>query len=216
MVVFDIDGTILDMRYMMLHVLRSYDHRHQTEFFKRLTIEDVTVHENQMADLLKTLVFPPTLRDEVMAWYVERRWSSDAVRESHRPFEGVMEVIRWFQMQPRTDVGLNTGRPETIRGDTLRSLNSLGTHYKVSFVNELLYMNSHGWDKSVRRSKQEGIRYFQNGGYRVFGFIDNEPENLMAVSEWNTDGEILLLHANTLFQSTRKKLPPQFHQREHV
>ena len=207
MAVFDIDGTILDMRYMMLYVLRSYDQRHQTDFFKHLTIEDVTVHENQMADLLKTLVFPPTLRDEVMAWYVERRWSSHAIRESHRPFEGVMEVIRWFQMQPNTDVGLNTGRPETIRSDTLRSLNSLGNHYKVSFVNELLYMNSYGWDKSVHHSKQEGIRYFQNRGYRVFGFIDNEPENLLAVSECNPDGDVLLLHANTIFESKRKRLP---------
>ena len=207
MVVFDIDGTILDMRYMMLYVLRSYDQRHQTDFFKHLTVEDVTVHENQMADLLKTMVFPPTLRDEVMAWYVERRWSSDAIRESHRPFEGVMEVIRWFQMQPNTDVGLNTGRPETIRTDTLRSLNSLGNHYKVSFVNELLYMNSYGWDKGVRHAKQEGIRYFQNRGYRVFGYIDNEPENLKAVSESNPDGDVLLLHANTIFESKRKRLP---------
>ena len=54
------------------YVLRSYDQRHQTDFFKHLTVEDVTVHENQTADLSKTLVFPPTLRDEVMAWYVER------------------------------------------------------------------------------------------------------------------------------------------------
>lgn len=207
MVLFDIDGTILDMRYMMLYVLRSYDQRRQTDFFKHLTIEDVTVHENQMADLLKTVVFPPTLRDEVMAWYVERRWSSDAIRKSHRPFEGVLEVIRWFQMQPNTDVGLNTGRPETIRSDTLRSLNSLGNHYKVSFVNELLYMNSYGWDKGVRHSKQEGIRYFQNRGYRVFGYIDNEPENLKAVSECNPDGDVLLLHANTIFESKRKRLP---------
>lgn len=118
-----------------------------------------------------------------------------------------MEVIRWFQMQPNTDVGLNTGRHETIRIDTLRSLNSIGNHYKVSFVNELLYMNSYGWDKGVRHSKQRGIRYFQNRGYRVFGYIDNEPENLKAVSECNPGDDVLLLHANTIFESKRKRLP---------
>lgn len=207
MIIFDIDGTILDMRYMMLYVLRSYDRQHQTDFFKHLTIADITVHENQMADLLKTVIFPQAQREEVLNWYVEQRWASNAIRESHRPFEGVMEVIRWFQMQPHTSVGLNTGRPETIRRDTLRCLNSLGDEYKVRFVDELLYMNPYGWEQNVNHSKAEGIRHFQNSGYRIVGYIDNEPENLKAVSEQYPDSEILLLHANTIFESKRKKLP---------
>ena len=43
---------------------------------------------------------------------------------AHRPYRGVLEVIRWFQLQPATFVGLNTGRPEQLRDETLRSLNA--------------------------------------------------------------------------------------------
>ncbi len=160
MVVFDIDGTILDMRYMILYVLRSFDRQHSTGFFNALTVSDVKVHENQIDSLVVAFVPSQRQREEVLNWYVTYRWSSDAVLESHRPFEGVMEVIRWFQMQPNTSVGLNTGRPEHLRADTLRSLNALGEEYKVSFSNDLLYMNPHGWEKNVCASKAEGIRDF--------------------------------------------------------
>ena len=57
---------------------------------------------------------------------------------------GVLEVIRWFQLQPKTYVGLNTGRPESIRADTLRSLNKLGKEYRVQFSDELLHKNRGG------------------------------------------------------------------------
>ena len=32
MILFDIDGTILDMRYMVLEVLQAFDRNHQTHF----------------------------------------------------------------------------------------------------------------------------------------------------------------------------------------
>ena len=99
------------------------------------------------------------------------------------------------------------GRPEHLRTDTLRSLNALGKEYKVTFSNDLLYMNPHGWETNVSASKAEGIRDFQRKGYRIFGYIDNEPENLLAVSEQDRLQEILLLHANTIFESKRKQLP---------
>jgi len=207
MVVFDIDGTILDVQYMILHVLKSFDQQHATSFFNTLTISDVRVHENQAAPLVETFVRSQRQREEVTHWYVTHRWSSEAILESHRPFEGVMEVIRWFQMQPNTSVGLNTGRPELPRADTLRSLNALGKEYKVSFANDLLYMNPHGWETNVSASKAEGIRDFQQKGYRIFGYIDNEPENLLAVSKRDLHHEMLLLHANTIFESKRKQLP---------
>ena len=44
----DIDGTILDMRYMMRSVLQSFDREHQTQHFARLRVEEITVHENQV------------------------------------------------------------------------------------------------------------------------------------------------------------------------
>lgn len=126
---------------------------------------------------------------------------------SHRPFPGVLEVIRWFQMQPRTFVGLNTGRPEALRGDTLRSLNALGAEYRVAFASAFLTMNAKGWEQVVARSKVAAIERLRRDGYRIIAFVDNEPENLRAVADADATSEIVLLHADTLFQSARSTIP---------
>ena len=41
LIVFDIDGTILDLRHMVRHVLLDYDREHGTDFFHGLSAEDV-------------------------------------------------------------------------------------------------------------------------------------------------------------------------------
>ena len=207
MILFDIDGTILDMRYMVLQVLQAFDRNHHTHFFAKLRAPDITVHENQVDHLLTELQVPSEKNKQILKWYDHHRWSSEYILNSHRPFSGVLETIRWFQLQPNTFVGLNTGRPETLRGDTLRSLNELGKEYKVQFADELLHMNPAGWEQAVGNAKVAGVRHFQTAGYRVFALIDNEPDNLRAVSKSSVDREILLLHANTIFESKRTRLP---------
>ncbi len=207
MIIFDIDGTILDMRYMVLHVLQAFDRSHGTDFFAQMTVDDITVHENQVGRLLAEMDLPPETQKEVLDWYNRQRWSPVAIRESHRPFFGVLEVIRWFQMQPNTYVGLNTGRPEAIRDDTLHCLNKLGREHRVHFDSELLYMNPGGWGENVSNSKVEGVLHFRRKGFRIFAIIDNEPDNLRAISQIDPDQEILLLHANTIFESKRTRLP---------
>jgi hypothetical protein len=105
-------------------------------------------------------------------------------------------------------VGLNTGRPEHIRAETISSLNRLGGSYGVRFDNDLLYMNPYGWERNVMQSKIEGITHFMNLGYDVIAFLDNEPENLRAVSDFHTGKSILLLHADTFCRSSLDLLPP--------
>jgi hypothetical protein len=68
-------------------------------------------------------------------------------------------------------------------------------------------MNPRGWDHEVEQSKVDGIRHFQEMGFRVFAFVDNEPKNLKAVSRIDKEKEILLLHADTIFESKRARLP---------
>ena len=68
-------------------------------------------------------------------------------------------------------------------------------------------MNAAGWGKDVERSKVEGIRRFQQAGYCVFAFVDNEPENLARVAEAGGADDIMLLHADTLLESRRRRLP---------
>jgi hypothetical protein len=206
MLLSDIDGTILDMRHMILAVLRTYDYEKGTRYFERLRLSDIKVHENEVDRLIDETV-PEGARQDILRWYLDHRWEPGAIREMHRPFRGVLEVIRWFQLQPNTHVGLVTGRPEAIRTDTLRSLNELGKPYRVQFSDELLYMNPADWEQRVPEVKVAGLRYFREKGYRVFAFIDNEPVNLKAVGTADNKKEVLLLHAHTIFESKRTRTP---------
>ncbi|MCA9583569.1 MAG: hypothetical protein KC416_17340, partial [Myxococcales bacterium] len=52
LLVSDIDGTILDMRHMVLSVLRAYDRKHGKRHFARLQLRDIHVHENNVERLL--------------------------------------------------------------------------------------------------------------------------------------------------------------------
>ncbi|MCK4728086.1 MAG: hypothetical protein KAT27_04110, partial [Desulfobacterales bacterium] len=207
MILFDIDGTILDMRSMILYVLQAFGRNHGNGLFRNLKVSDITVHENNVKRLLAQLPLQPEEQEKILSWYLEHRWTSTAILESHRPFRGVLEVIRWFQIQPDTYVGLNTGRPESLRADTLHSLNKLGKDYRVSFTNELLHMNHAGWDQEVENAKVAGVLDFQREGYRVFAMVDNEPDNLRAIAKIDPQQEILLLHADTIFESKRTKMP---------
>lgn len=207
MIVFDMDGTILDMRHMIFRVLREFDRRHGTRFFEDLQVADIRVHENDLEKLLLQRMAPGTVMAQILEWYHNYRWSSEGLLASHRPFAGVMEVIRWFQMQPGTTVGLNTGRPEILRADTLRSINQLGSEYRVRFSGSQLFMNPAPRQETVLPAKVAGIRHFTSAGYRVIAMVDNEPENLRAIAEACPNDDLLLLHADTLFQSRRRQLP---------
>ena len=89
MILFDIDGTILDMRYMVLFVLKAFDKEHKTHFFQKLQLSDITVHENQVDHLLKNGPIPPEMQSKIIDWYYQRRWSPEYVFNAHRPFSGV-------------------------------------------------------------------------------------------------------------------------------
>jgi hypothetical protein len=207
LIVFDIDGTILDMRHMVRHVLLTYDRECGSAHFRGLEAEDIDVHENDVDDFLVASGLPRPERQRVLAWYLEHRWTSDAIFASHRPYRGVLDVIRWFQIQPGTHVALNTGRPESLREDTLRSLNALGHEYRVRFASELLHMNRNDWEQSVTDAKVEGLRRFREAGYRIVAVVDNEPKNIEAMADGDPDAEVLFLHADTLFSSQAGATP---------
>jgi hypothetical protein len=200
-IVFDIDGTILDMRFLILHVLRKFDKKHGTKHFKGLKISDIDFHETNIGCLLDRLSICREDQDRILSKYDNLLISSTAVMEAHRPFRGVLDVIRWFQLQPNTFVGLNTGRPESLRINTLMSLNRLAREYRVLFRNDLLFMKPSDSEENITAAKVRGIEYFQGLGYKVFAVVDNEPENLQAISRRDPEREILLLHADTIFQS---------------
>jgi hypothetical protein len=206
-IVFDIDDTILDLRHMVLHVLQSFDRRHGTGHFQDLELPDITVTEAGVHGMTKKLQIPWREEQRVVSWFREHCWSPPIVRNAHHPFPGAMDVIRWLQAQPRTVVGLNTGRPEVIRKETLQCLRGIGRPHGVAFGDELLFMSRYRWGEKITESKVDGIRYFRESGYRVAAFVDNEPENLRIVGKFDVSGEILLLHADTIFGTERERIP---------
>jgi hypothetical protein len=207
LIVFDIDGTILDMRHMVRHVLLSFDRAHGTDWFHGLEADDISVHENQVDQMLRELALPAAVTERAEHWYLEHRWQPEAVLAAHRPYQGVLDVIRWFQIQPDTSVALNTGRPEHLRAETLQSLNALGEEYRVEFSSDLLHMNPCGWEEGVKDTKVAALSDFREAGYRVFAVVDNEPDNIRAMAGADTAGEILFLHAGTLYESVRNPTP---------
>ncbi|MCX8110045.1 MAG: HAD family hydrolase, partial [Syntrophorhabdaceae bacterium] len=193
-IVFDIDGTILDMRFIIHYVLRQFDKDHGTEYFTKIKISDIDFHEAHLRLLLNRLSISYEDQRYILSYYENMFLSTLTIKKANKPYRGVFEIIKWFQMQSNTFVGLNTGRPESLRFKTLSSLNLLGKDQGVQFSNRLLFMNNMGLDGNIPHIKKRGIEYFQKLGYKVFAFVDNEPENLKAVAEIDRRGEILLLH----------------------
>jgi phosphoglycolate phosphatase-like HAD superfamily hydrolase len=147
--VFDVDGMIVDTRHLVVHVLLSYDQHHGTEHFRGITAEDIIDHETHIDEILEPFTLSERVRRDVRTWYVERFRDPEAVAASHRPYQGVLGVIRWFQLHPRTHVAINTGRPESMCDVTVGSLNALGAIHRVAFPPELLFMNRTGLDEHV-------------------------------------------------------------------
>ncbi len=75
MILFDIDGTILDMRHMIFHILKSFDENHSSKFFKNLTLSDIVVHENQVEKLLTKMGILVNQKNEILEWYKTHRWT---------------------------------------------------------------------------------------------------------------------------------------------
>jgi len=214
-VIFDIDGTILDLRYMMLYLLRRYDREHGTQHFQSLTLEQLDVHENVIDIFLQKFGLEEAARNEIEAWYLTHYWSPATIAASHHAFAGVFEIIRWLQLQPNTFVGLNTGRFEVLRPATLESLNKLGRPHGVTFTDDLLILRPNEWTNGVAEYKVVGMQQLQAAGYRVIAFIDNEPNNLALIAAADPAAEILLLHADTIFLAPVELLPARAMQGSH-
>jgi hypothetical protein len=200
-IVFDIDGTILDLRYLIVHVLIDYDRVHGTSHFRGLVADDVTHHEDDVERVLECLAVPLGVRSDVAEFYRVHLWDREATLAASKPYEGVFGVIRWFQLQPHTHVALNTGRAHHMRDATLESLNTIGVAYRVRFEPEFLLTSDGTAD--IPSNKVSAIGELRRRGLRIVSVVDNEPENLRAMAQADDREEILFLHAETIFRSQR-------------
>jgi hypothetical protein len=207
LVLFEIEGVILDMRHLVRWVLLDFDRHHGSDYFYGLRPEDIPPHEYRVGALLKNRGIFHCERERILEWYYENLSSLEAVLAAHMAHTGVMDVIRWTQLQPRTQVGLYTGRPESMQRETLSSLNALGHDYGVRFHKDLLFMNPSDQGLENTRVKLAGLRHFQTRGYRVSAIVDKEADGIAATTELETGTEILFLNVDDLLQPQERPTP---------
>lgn len=208
-IILDIDGTILDIRHAVFHMLRQYDQRHGTEFFQNLTPSHLHTAGNAIASFLKKRRIPRKFQKSIMGTILETLYNDVAIHQHNQPHPGIFEIIRWFQMQPSTRVVLISGRCESQRATTLLTLNTLGEPYRVYFKPDMLFMRPNDWAGSVAMYKVEAVHQLQKRGFQVVAMIDSEPENLAAIDAAETIKPIFLMHSETLRFSDPLLLPRQ-------
>jgi hypothetical protein len=200
---FEIDGVIVDQRHVVRRRLLDYDWVHGTDHFRGVEVADVDTDPGNLERFLIRRGLAATVRRDVLNWYPQQPSSPEQVPGTEHPYPGVLEVIRWFQLQTSTFVGLNTSRPERMRTDTLRSLTAVGRDLRVEFDRTLLHMNESGDDGDVIASKIEGLHAFTRAGYRPVAVVDHDAAVIRAMVEADETGDILFLQTRTTSPSPR-------------
>lgn len=203
LVVFEIDGPIVDQRHIVRRRLLDYDRVHGTDHFRGVEVADVDTDAGNLEPFFIRRGLGALVRRDVLDWYRQERSPREHASVTERPYPGVLEVIRWFQLQSSTFVGLNTSRPERMQTDTLCSLNALGRDLSVEFDRGLLHMNESGDEGDVVASKIEGLRAFTRAGYRPVAVVDHDPAAIRAMVEADETGDILFLPTRTTSPSPR-------------
>ena len=83
----------------------------------------------------------------------------------------------------------------------------MGEAHRVIFDDNVLLMNPGEWEQDVGNFKVAGLQRFREMGYHVFAVIDNEPGVLNALADEAEETGILLLHADTIFESHSSSMP---------
>jgi hypothetical protein len=175
LVVFDLEGTIYEERGLACAAAAAFDREHGTGFFEGVSPGEVGDEEGALEELVRSRGLEGAELAGVLAWCEEWRWSAEALVSARRARRGVMEVLRWFQLQPRTSVAVNTSRPESMRQETLASLNRLGEAWRVRFASDLLRMREDG-EEDEGAAKADNLRAWRRRGFRVVAVVDEREE----------------------------------------
>jgi hypothetical protein len=139
LVLFDVDGTLLDFRAGLVDLLERFDEEHGSTLFTGVRLDEVRLEEAHLRRLFEARGVPYHLRRELLARAERLGWSPRAVLGAHQPFLGMLEILRWFQSQPQVHVAFITERPEERREETIQALSTLGATYGLRFPEDLLF-----------------------------------------------------------------------------
>lgn len=208
LVLFDVDGTFLDMRLALTELLRAYDAAHATAHFADLTPGDLDPFGRGVESLLEHCRVPAAEQPQVLAWYQRHRHAGDMLRLAHAPYHGLLALAAWLHRQPRTAVGINSARPEFLRQDTLRGLNALAAGHELAFTDTLAWFTPHGWRDDITAAKRAALGHAARRGERVIAHIDSNAQVLAGLAAADLDDDLLLLQSDDLLHSPQPALRP--------
>lgn len=211
LVLFDVDDTFLDMRLAVASLLRAYDNAHDSAHFTALDPRMLDPFGRGVEALLEQFHVPAGEQPQVLAWYQQQRRSGYIARLAHAPFERLLALAGWLHRQAGTAVGINSARPEFLRQETLRCLNTLAAGTDLHFVDELAWFTPHGWRDDVGASKLAALARAGRRGERVIAMIDSNPAVLAALAAADYGDDVLLVQSADLLQ---RAVPPSIERRE--
>ena len=111
LIVLDLDGGLIDGRARQRHALQAFDREHGTGWFWDVEPGELGERGCDLEQCLHARGLDAQQRAWVTLWY--RRWSqsAEAAAAAGPPRRGIMDVLRWFQLQPRTEIAINSPRP---------------------------------------------------------------------------------------------------------
>lgn len=207
MVLLDADGTILDLRAMVLYVLKDFDRVHHTPFFSGLTRDEIPEGIPDMEDILGALDVPHGIGRRVAVWYNECMWSPDAVSYASRAFSRVMGFVRCLQIQPGVHIGLAINQPLALRQAVVEGLGELGGMYHVEFSSDAVFVDDTCPDDAALRMVR-ACSYYRARGFRILAVVDSAPEHdFCDTPVIETRGETLCLHADSVSAMRKVDIP---------
>ena len=111
--------------------------------------------------------------------------------EHARP--GVLDVIRWFQLQPRTSVGFTTRRRGQDRVNTLETLMRLGRNQRLDVNDDLVQTYEGEADGPAVEAKLHALGAFAAAGYRTFAVVESDPAVAEALTRAHPGDDLLVL-----------------------
>ena len=208
LVLFDVDGTLLDLRIGLLDLLNHHDRVRGTQHFASLAPQDLEPDEGGLRRLLERLGLPHAERDELLVELERLSWSPRAVLGAHQPFVGMLEVLRWFKHQPHVHVAANSSRGEDRREETEQVLATLGAHYGLRLSPDFAHLSGRLQGESIADASARGVEHFRRQGFRVIAVVDDRPDVLTSIGETLRDPDLKLVHAGGLVRSLPASTAP--------
>lgn len=194
-VLIDVDGSLLDLRPGLVALLNAWDAARGTESFRGLEPAEFDAGEAGLRRLFERRGLDHAARAELLVECERFAWSPQAVLGAHQPCLGMLEVLRWMQMQPGVFVVLNSSRPDAQREETLQALRTLCRHYGMGLAEDRVHLNPAGDGSGGVRSKLAGIEHFKARGLVPIAVVDDDARALEQIGRHLVGDDVLCLVA---------------------